>query len=435
MFTLPVYYFKKKPGLVLGIAATGYSIGGMVIPIILQYLVEAYGWRGATIVMSALSLNICVCGAVARPVEEKDGGKETVDHGVTRSDANAEKVLPSTVMAFTDDPGKTKDAIPFADGSCAEKTSDGVQGAMVGSTDCERVLSVPNTGEGVTSDATVPSNVEHMESKSHTSKTKDLRSSFKNMFRNVPFILLNLEVFMYSAGLHIVKAHMKSAVVYIGGFSDREGTYALTAMNGGSLLGSIGTGLFLFRFPKIDTILVLIVIMTICGTAMILMPFVSVEYYAILALCIVVGMTFSPHGYVISIIHEKMLGLDDVTLAFGIFLFFMGIGGFIGPALAGYAYDMTGEYSYSLYIAGAFYIIGNILVLQPCIANLRKRKPLEKKEENDETAMAHDNPSFLFEVGSSPTGAVATDCSSVAPEVKRHELSTMVAEETQHTKF
>jgi hypothetical protein len=36
-----------------------------------EYLIEAYGWRGAVLITGAISFNIVACGAVFRPVQNK----------------------------------------------------------------------------------------------------------------------------------------------------------------------------------------------------------------------------------------------------------------------------------------------------------------------------------------------------------------------------
>ena len=43
----------------------------MLIPPLLQILIGEYGWRGAMLVMSMVLANVCVCGAIFRPVSSK----------------------------------------------------------------------------------------------------------------------------------------------------------------------------------------------------------------------------------------------------------------------------------------------------------------------------------------------------------------------------
>ncbi|XP_039259797.2 monocarboxylate transporter 2-like [Styela clava] len=61
-------YFCRWRGIANGIAATGSSVGSMLIPILAQYLIYTYGWRGALIVFAGIELNICVFASLVRPI-------------------------------------------------------------------------------------------------------------------------------------------------------------------------------------------------------------------------------------------------------------------------------------------------------------------------------------------------------------------------------
>ncbi|XP_064621003.1 uncharacterized protein LOC135483877 [Lineus longissimus] len=230
MMVIPVYYFKERPSLAIGLAYTGTGIGGIVLPILLQYLAEAYSWRGAAIVMSAASLNICVCGAVVRPLQEHE-----VYDGSSEEDID---------VAFLRDQGN---------GVTEELCLNRAEGSG-GSPGVTRIKSAPQDG----------------------------------------------------SALHIASGHLKSAVVGVGSLSNSEGTYALTAWGGGSLAGALGAGITLFKFPKIDALIVIIAETTICGCSLILITLVSSECYAVLVMCFVVGFTVDPHNYLMQLVHKSM---------------------------------------------------------------------------------------------------------------------------------
>ncbi len=65
---IPGHYFDKHFALANGISCAGTGVGVMIIPPLVQLLIGHYGWRGAMMVMSTVLMNICVCGAVFRPV-------------------------------------------------------------------------------------------------------------------------------------------------------------------------------------------------------------------------------------------------------------------------------------------------------------------------------------------------------------------------------
>ncbi|KAL3045982.1 hypothetical protein OYC64_004066 [Pagothenia borchgrevinki] len=74
-------YFRRRQALAYGLAMSGSGIGTFVLAPAVQLLIERYSWRGALLVLSAFVANLCVCGALMRPItaqeeeEEEEGEK------------------------------------------------------------------------------------------------------------------------------------------------------------------------------------------------------------------------------------------------------------------------------------------------------------------------------------------------------------------------
>jgi len=60
------FWFDKKRTFATGIGASGTGIGTFVYARLTSYLMESYGWRGATLILGGTMLNACVCGALMR---------------------------------------------------------------------------------------------------------------------------------------------------------------------------------------------------------------------------------------------------------------------------------------------------------------------------------------------------------------------------------
>lgn len=70
-------YFRQRKALAYGIAMSGSGIGTFVLAPVVQELMELYSWRGALLVLSAMVGNLCVCGALLRPLQlTENGGDE-----------------------------------------------------------------------------------------------------------------------------------------------------------------------------------------------------------------------------------------------------------------------------------------------------------------------------------------------------------------------
>ena len=62
------YYFDKRRALATGLSVCGTGIGTFTFAPLCEILIGMYGWRGTFLIMGAVSLNICVCGALFRPL-------------------------------------------------------------------------------------------------------------------------------------------------------------------------------------------------------------------------------------------------------------------------------------------------------------------------------------------------------------------------------
>ncbi|XP_005743490.1 monocarboxylate transporter 12-B isoform X2 [Pundamilia nyererei] len=87
-------YFQRRKALAYGVAMSGSGIGTFVLAPVVQMLIELYSWRGALLVLSAFVANLCVCGALLRPIalqEEQCGRSSHQSHvpsaGQSQSDS------------------------------------------------------------------------------------------------------------------------------------------------------------------------------------------------------------------------------------------------------------------------------------------------------------------------------------------------------------
>lgn len=58
------FWFDKKRTLAVGLSAAGTGIGTFVFSPITTYLLYEFHWRGTTLILAGVLLNMCVCGAL-----------------------------------------------------------------------------------------------------------------------------------------------------------------------------------------------------------------------------------------------------------------------------------------------------------------------------------------------------------------------------------
>lgn len=60
------YYFDKKRSFATGLSVCGSGIGTFIFAPLIQHLLVEYGWRGTTLILAGLFLNLAVCGTLMR---------------------------------------------------------------------------------------------------------------------------------------------------------------------------------------------------------------------------------------------------------------------------------------------------------------------------------------------------------------------------------
>lgn len=63
------YYFDKRRSFATGLSVCGSGIGTFIFAPLTQVLLENYGWRGTTLILAGLFLNLTVCGMLMRDLE------------------------------------------------------------------------------------------------------------------------------------------------------------------------------------------------------------------------------------------------------------------------------------------------------------------------------------------------------------------------------
>lgn len=63
------HYFAHWRPIAYAIASSGECVFAIVFGPLFQWLIETYGWQGALLIIGGLQLNLCVCGALMRPLE------------------------------------------------------------------------------------------------------------------------------------------------------------------------------------------------------------------------------------------------------------------------------------------------------------------------------------------------------------------------------
>ena len=81
-----------------------------------------------------------------------------------------------------------------------------------------------------------------------------------------------------------------------------------------------------------------------------------------------------------SVILVELLGLENLTSAFGLLLLFQGVAVMIGTPIAGAIYEFFGNYDISFYIGGILLVSSSFLSFTAQILHQIKKKKIEHED-------------------------------------------------------
>ncbi len=109
IFTVVGRCFRRKLGLANGLSVAGVSVGQMAFPGLVTHLLQLYGVRAGTLIMSAFSLNLCVTAALMpRHVIDSE-----VDRDVIISSSSMTKESSSSPLGGSADDLEAREGDPM----------------------------------------------------------------------------------------------------------------------------------------------------------------------------------------------------------------------------------------------------------------------------------------------------------------------------------
>ncbi|XP_055747688.1 monocarboxylate transporter 12-B-like isoform X1 [Salvelinus fontinalis] len=93
-------YFCERKALAYGIAMSGSGIGTFILAPVVQMLIEHYSWRGALLILGGVVANLCVCGALLRPITLKE---EEEAHGPVALDTECGYGVKAPVVSMLEE--------------------------------------------------------------------------------------------------------------------------------------------------------------------------------------------------------------------------------------------------------------------------------------------------------------------------------------------
>ncbi|XP_064790229.1 monocarboxylate transporter 9-like [Oncorhynchus masou masou] len=341
--TITCQYFDKRRGLALGIVTTGTSVGGFLYATAQNELIVLFGLEGCLLIIGALALNLMACAGFMRPLnmpgyylKQKAALERTKEQPFTKPPADDLKTTPGT--------GEKKLAIK--DHLITIDAKD---------------IPTPDNKRGFMAGLAIVKIIK----KKRQAYSKYMHST-ADFLHDRNFMALCIAIFLFSLGAFPPVLFMEDVAQSEGLIDEVKiiplvSIVAITTGVGKLTLGMLAdmrwiNSVFLYAFTLLGT-----------GTALLLIP-ISKSYVGLQVLSAVVGF-FSGNWSLTSYITTKIVGLDKLTQAHGILMFFGGFGIMLGPPVVGWFFDWTQSYDLAFYFSGGSVLLGGVtlfLCALPC---------------------------------------------------------------------
>ena len=280
---VPLYFKDNQKMTALGILSLGSSIGSMVIPILLEKLIETYEWRGTLLIVGGIACNICVSALL----------------GSHRGD---------TIKATTH-PG-------------SEYISN------------DEVPGMQNHKEETPNNASSTKKLSQFSLEDKLKVTQPFRARVKTLFTNRSFVLYGFSIIMTFPP--IIAIHIFLIDYYQAKEIPRNtGVWLYFGMNVAGFVSRILLT-FLIKLERIPKLAIPLSLNIVESFAMFAFPFTKTVPECAVATCLF-GASEAGMVSLISIISLELVGNDDYPLALGIIFTLLGVANAIAGPLSGKA--------------------------------------------------------------------------------------------------
>lgn len=432
-------YFVRLRGLANGVCISGSAIGSIILPPLLRVLLEAYGYRGAILIMGGITLHTWVSAIFYHPVEqhlkrvriesdELDNNEEQkeielkenvivskpkfVIAGSDETPSPTPKTMHKTVEIFNLDNGfgrsassvthKSNQMSPsssfyahpdsrFSSSKLGNRSSRYSQGPPKRSPSTSSFQYVSTPYHGSTLAMVNPNEfASHLSLKSisermsPTYKNAQKEETVKPKNKFFDYTLLADPMYLV-----ILISNSTNAISYTNfiiylpsyaialGFDKTSAAYLISIVSALDLVGRIGGSALSDRgyMPKAWYFVGGLIF---SGISLAMLPFA--KSYSIMSVwCASFGLASGVYVGVTAVIMADMLGSDRLTSSYGISLFVNGLLQLIGPVICGKWVSYAKSYSQLFHTLGCVLIFGSSLWgFMPGIQRRKKHREAQK---------------------------------------------------------
>ena len=324
-------YFKKYRGIACGIGTSGAGLGAFSMPPMVDALFGYYGYMGTFLILGAFMSNICIAGALHRPLEEN------TEQGIENHDCMISVCLKSHGNNAASDTRKDRksNGCDLHNESKTDDQSDVQKMIEPLTADCNP-SSNSETISSVKSGIPSKSNIKYDDIKGERSgplarlnKYIDISLCYDRVFLII-ILGLSFHSMAYVAAQILLPALSKNR-----GYTDSASVFLISVLGISEMCGRFVSG-FIFDAPFFRKHQCFMYMTSIVLVAFTEFLWAFCQSYEVLLIASVIHGVFN--GFVVSqrvAVLADLLGVEKLSSSVGFTFAALGLGSIIGPPFAG----------------------------------------------------------------------------------------------------
>ncbi|XP_077470170.1 monocarboxylate transporter 12-B-like [Stigmatopora argus] len=378
-------YFNERKALAYGIAQSGSGIGTFILAPLVQLLIDQYSWRGAMLVLGGFVSNLCVCGALMRPVVEHGYGKSSsLKHTDDESKEVPQKTLEKSDLNYKEgflfanchlENSKLAEVNKLNQANTLALLSGGPDTKLTDLKLAECILISNALGE--TQNPSRNMDAAKMEVLHRGRRCNCLQPGEDFGFLVLPdFLVLALSFLFLAYGC-------STPVVYLvpyalsKGVEHKQAALIMSLFGVSGIVGNITFGWITDReCLKRYRVLSYMLAIAVEGLSCLWLP-LSQSFAPIAAFAVVYGYFDGAYVALIPVVTSDAVGSPYLSSALGVVYFLHAIPYLISPPIGGWLVDVTANYTATFFVSGASFIC-SAAILGAAMLVRRSRRSRQK---------------------------------------------------------
>lgn len=304
----------------------GAGIGTVTYGPLVEWFMQMYGWRGASLLLAGVSLQVFIVASTIFPVPQSPPSKDPYQKRPIRRGPRSQECSNA---------GSTEVTAEVQQCQVAENDSE---------EDCKHAMIQRRSGSPTSS------GVEFQSSTRNSTKTLKVH----RLYSDVRFWCLSYVAFTWGFCVMIFISIQKDVIVSAGLAEHFQ--HSVVTLGIANTVARI-----LVCFLTFDNVLLSYMFVLLLGGIIVMFYTVIANYWTLMVVSLFTGLFLGALYVMLPMSVGAIFGRQNMATTYGYVLFSAGLGSLGGPSLTGYLRDVTGFYNVSLYLIGSVQVTGAIV--------------------------------------------------------------------------